>query len=232
METEQNIGFLESILAMMEKYGLWKIFQGLMVLAAFLYIMYNVQNLPEIVSGAFSNQTELRQQEHDDAIKIRQSIKPEIDMLLKDALATTNADRVFVMEMHNGTNNVSGLPFIYGEMTYEEVRNQIPHIDEDYTSLNLSRFTFPLYLETKYIWYGHVNELEKVDSKLAARLISNDVSYIAIVSLQGVENELGYFGITYCNGKEPSNVKEVIRLITITTQKLSTLLDSKNPDNI
>lgn len=232
METEQHIGFLERILAMMEKYGLWKIFQGLIVLAAFLYVMYNVQNIPEIVSSVFSDQTEMRQQEHDDAIKIRQSIKPEIDMLLKDALATTNADRAFVMEMHNGTNNVSGLPFIYGEMTYEEVRNQIAHIDEDYTSLNLSRFTFPIYLETKYMWYGSVEELKKVDAKLAARLISNDVSYVAIISLQGVENELGYFGITYCNGKEPSNIKEVISLITITAQKLSTLLDSKNHINI
>lgn len=231
METE-HVGFLESMLAMMEKYGLWKIFQATMVLAAFLYIMYNVQNLPEIVSGAFSRQTELRQEQHDAAVETRRAIKPDIDMLLKDALSSLNADRAFVIEMHNGTNNVAGLPFIYGEMTYEEVRSQITHVDEDYTSVNLSRFNFPMYLEAKHMWFGEINVLREIDSKLAARLASNDVSYLAIVSLHGVSNELGYFGFTFCNGKKPDNTKEVTRILTVTAQKLSILLDSKNVDGI
>lgn len=231
METE-HVGFLESMLAMMEKYGLWKIFQATMVLVAFLYIMYNVQNLPEIVSGAFSRHTELRQEQHDAAVEIRRAIKPDIDMLLKDALSTLNADRAFVIEMHNGTNNVAGLPFIYGEMTYEEVRSHIIHIDEDYTSINLSRFNFPMYLETKHMWYGEIGELKELDSKLAARLASNDVNYLAIVSLHGVSNELGYFGFTFCNNKKPDSTKEVTRMLTVTAQKLSILLDSKNVDGI
>lgn len=217
---------------MMEKYGLWKIFQGTMVLAAFLYIMYNVQNLPEIVSGAFSRQTEMRQEQHDAAVETRRAIKPDVDMLLKDALSTMNADRVFVIEMHNGTNNVAGLPFIYGEMTYEEVRSQITHVDEDYTSVNLSRFNFPMYLETKHMWHGEIGALKEIDSKLAARLASNDVNYLAIVSLHGVSNELGYFGFTFCHNKKPENTKEVTRMLTVTAQKLSILLDSKNVDGI
>ena len=49
--------------------------------------MYNVQNLPEIVSGAFSRQTELRQEEHDAAVEVRRSIKPNVDILLKDGLS-------------------------------------------------------------------------------------------------------------------------------------------------
>ena len=117
MEHTEHVSVLERMIKMMDKYGLWKIFQAILVLTGFLYIMYNVQNLPEIVSGAFSRQTELRQEEHDAAIEVRRSIKPNVDILLKDALSTLNADRAFVLEMHNGTNNVAGLPFIYGEMT-------------------------------------------------------------------------------------------------------------------
>lgn len=224
----EHVGVLERIIKMMDKYGLWKIFQATLVLVGFLYIVHNVQNLPEIVSGAFSRHTELRQEEHDAAVEVRRSIKSNVDILLKDALSTLNADRAFVMEMHNGTNNVAGLPFIYGEMTYEEVRNHITHVDEDYTSINLSRFNFPLFLEKNHMWYGTIDQLSCIDSKLAARLSSNDVTYFAIIGLYGVSNELGYFGFSFCGGKTPPADKEIEKCLTSTAQRLSILLDSKH----
>lgn len=225
-----HLGFLEGILALMDKYGLWKITQATMILVAFFYIMYNVQNLPEIVSHAFSEQTEIRQSEHDAAVETRRAIKPDIDYMLKETLSALNADRAFIIEMHNGTNNVAGLPFIYGEMTYEKVRDGIVHIDEDYTSVNLSRFLFPTYLEQNHLWYGTLDALEGVDSKLATRMRANDVNYLAIVSLHGVSNLLGYFGFTFCGDKVPSDEKAVSRMLTVTAQKLSILLDINNND--
>lgn len=227
----EHIGILERVIKLMDKYGIWKIFQATLVLAGFLYIMYNVQNLPQIVSRAFDRQTEMVREEHDEAIEIRRSIKPDIDMILKDALSSLNADRAFIMEMHNGTNNVAGLPFIYGEMTYEEVRNHITHVDEDYTSINLSRFNFPMYLEKKHMWHGNISELKEIDSKLSARFMSNDVTYFAIISLHGVSNELGYYGFSFCNGKTPPTDGEIERNLTVNAQKLSSLLDSKKYEN-
>lgn len=227
MEGEQ-IGFLERTLVLMERYGMWKIMQAILVLASFLYIIYNVSSLPEIISSAFVRQTEIRQEEHDAAVETRRQIKPDIDRILKDALSNTNADRVFVIEMHNGTNNVAGLPFIYGEMTYEEVRTGVVHIDEDYTSVNLSRFKFAQFLEEKHMWYGNINDLEKIDSKMASRLRSNDVTYLAIITLHGVSNQLGYYGFTYCEGRKPCEITEVVENLTISAQKLSILLDAKN----
>lgn len=227
MENVEHIGFLERMIKLMDKYGLWKISQATLVLAGFLYLMYNVQNLPDIVSGAFTRQTEMTTKEHDAAVETRRSIKPDIDMLLKDALSSMCADRAFVMEMHNGTNNVAGLPFIYGEMTYEEVRSHVGHVDEDYTSMNLSRFNFPMYIEKNHMWYGSIDELSTIDAKLAARLASNDVVYIAIIDLHGVSNVLGYFGFTYCDKKNIANEKEIETHLASTAQKLSILLDSK-----
>lgn len=229
-ENMEQLGVLERIIKLMDKYGMWKIFQALLVLAGFLYIMYNVQNLPEIVSSAFTRQTEISKEQHDAAVEIRRSIKPDIDRLLKAALDNMNADRAFIMEMHNGTNNVAGLPFIYGEMTYEEVRDHITHVDEDYTSVNLSRFNFPMYLEKNHMWNGSIDEMEEIDSKLASRLTSNDVTYIAIIGLHGVNHELGYFGFTFCNGKNQPSEKEIEKCLVSTAQKLSILLDSKYND--
>ena len=230
LEGEQ-LGFLEKTVKLIEKYGLFRIFKALCVIALFIYIMTNgatfIGGIVERVTRAtIKNESIEKVRQHDIALKKRQFIKPQIDSLLRVTLYDLNADRAFIMEMHNGTNNVSGLPFLYGEMTYENVSEGITHIEDDYTNINLSRFSFPTYLEKEHIWIGSIEELAKIDSKLAQRLTSNDVTYLAIAHIQGIKNELGFFGITYCNGKVPKSEHEILQIMLKKTQILSTLLDS------
>lgn len=225
LENEQA-GFIERMVRLVDKYGIFKMIQALFVLFAFCYIMYNVSNLDSIVEDVFTSQNSERKSRHDEAVELRRAIKPEVDLILESTLLQVNADRVFVVEMHNGTNSVAGLPFIYGEMTYEEVKNGVQHIDEDYTSVNLSRFTFPMILEERHMWCGTITDLEEVDGKLAARLKSNDVKYLAIIQMFGVSNELGYYGFSYTKSTPPENVREIKTALSINAQKLSVLLDT------
>ena len=227
METGQ-VGVIEKTIKIINKYGIFKIVEALVVITAFLYIVHNVSNIPRIVDSVFRNRTERIQIEHDAAVEARRNIRPEIDDILKRTISYLNADRIFIIEMHNGTNNTAGLPFIYGEMTYEEVKNGITHIDEDYTSVNLSRFEFPMFLRQNRVFIGSIDELRKIDDKLATRMSSNDVTYFGIISMHGITNELGYFGVSYCNGNKPASVENIIEQMTICSQKLSILLDSSN----
>ena len=234
LEGEQ-LGFLEKVIKIINKYGLFKVFQALCVIGIFVYLLYNAHNVGEAVKGIVQNEMELHteriEQEHSDAIEVRQKIKPQIDAALYEALSKLDADRVFIMELHNGNNNTSGLPFVYGEMTYEQIRSGMTHIDDDYINLNLSRFAFPLYLEKERIWQGTIEELSTVDDKLAKRLSSNDVTYFAIAHIHGVSNLLGYFGISYCNNKKHKDAKEITVQLTMTTQRLAILLDANRIDN-
>lgn len=231
----EQLGFLEKVIKIINKYGIFKVFQALCVIGIFVYLMYNAHNVGQavqnIVRTEIENHNEKVEQEHNDALIVRQKIKPKIDSILTDALTRMNADRVFVMEMHNGNNNTSGLPFLYGEMTYEQVRNGVSHIDDDYINLNLSRFTFPLYLEREHLWQGTTEDLSKIDDKLSKRLLSNDVSYLAITQIHGFSNIIGYFGVSYCNDKSPIDKKQIIAQLTITTQQLSVILDANNVVN-
>ena len=229
MEAEQ-LSFLEKTVKLIERYGLFKIFKALCVILIFVYIMCNGANLIDTLIGRISRETIDRAavekvEAHDRAMNIRQEAKPKIDNMLENTLSKTDCDRVFVIEMHNGTNNTAGLPFVYGEMTYETVREGVTHIDEDYTSLNLSRFSFPLFVNRHYYWIGTIEELRRVDPKIAQRLASNDVTYLALIDIHGVKNELGFFGITYCNGRQPKSREEIITVLMEESQKLSTLLD-------
>lgn len=230
LEGEQ-LGFLEKTVKLIEKYGLFKIFKALCVIALFVYVMCNGANLIEgivekVTRETIKDEAVEKVRLHDIALEKRQYIKPQVDSLLQATLYDLNADRSFIIEMHNGTNNVSGLPFLYGEMTYENVSEGIAHIEDDYMNINLSRFSFPTYLEKEHIWIGSVEELSKVDNKLAQRLTSNDVTYLAIAHIHGIKNELGFFGVTYCNGREPKSQHDIVQKIMKKTQLLSTLLDS------
>ena len=81
-------------------------------------------------------------------------------------------------------------------------------------------------IEKEHIWVGSIEDFKQIDSKLAQRLMSNDVSYIAISHIHGVKNELGFYGVTYCNGKVPKSQQVILAKLMEDTQKLSTLLDS------
>ena len=232
LEGEQ-LTFLEKTVKLIEKYGMWKIAKALIVIFLFVFIMLNASAigdgfnkfLSNIIDEAIAKNNVEKVESHNKALAVRQENGPKINDLLNNALIRLDADRAFVLELHNGTNNTAGLPFLYGAMTYETVCPGVTHIDEDYANVNLSRFQFPYYLEKHHIWLGSIDEFKAVDEKLALRLISNDVTYLAIVQIHGVYNELGYFGISYCNGRQPKSKDEIIGVVMEISQKCSSLLD-------
>lgn len=223
----EQLTIIEQMIVMIEKYGWWKIIKATLFMLSLAFILFNIANLKNIVSDVINEQNESEIIAHDTAMDFRRSIKEEIDGILNNVLTKTNADRVFVLELHNGTNNTAGLPFIYAEMTYCAIAENIHHIDEDYINLNLSRFNFPLYLERNKYFYGDIEKLKKVDDKLALRLQSNGAKYIAIMSLQGLHTELGYIGVTFCNDEIPADSDGVMSCIALAAQRLSTLLDKQ-----
>jgi len=218
------VNMFETMVNVVKNNKMFDIVKTFLVLVLLVYITYNITELPEIVKNVFNARTTELQMEHDTAVERRRNIKPQIDAILFETMNTLNADRIYVIEMHNGTNNTSGLPFIYGEMTYEQTRRDVEHVDEDYMSINLSRFEYPLYLEKNQIFCGTIDDLSKIDKKLAFRLKATNATYVGGVAMNGVENELGYIGITYCNS-EPVGRQEIIRVLSIASQKLTALLD-------
>lgn len=223
--TETPIKLLERTMRLMEKYGVWKIIQGILLIGLLLYVIFNINTIPDTIRNIIHQDKIEDVATHDAAIEVRKQIKPQIDRILNKTLHDVDADRIFVLEMHNGTNNPSGLPFLYVEMTYCAVADNVEHIDDDYVNINLSRFEFPYFLETQHYWYGRIEDLMKVDSKLALRLQSNDAKYFAIMTIQGIQTELGYFGVTFTRDISIDNTDTLMMKLTDATQQLAALLD-------
>lgn len=215
--------FFGKMLPLLKENGFWAFFQIIFIVFIFLGGLFFAQYLA--VSIVDEKSIAKQQEEHDYQIEIRKEIQPKIQSIIKDTRVSLFADRSCVLELHNGTNNTAGLPFIHASMTYEDDADNIENIDEDYQNLTLSRFTFPLYLHKHNYWLGSLVELKEIDPKMARRMGNNDVHFVAIVTLQTETSELGYLSITWCNDEKLPSTNEILTKLIPASQLLSKLLE-------
>ena len=190
---------------------------------------YKVMTMDESVNEILvEHDKQLKENEvedHSESTRKRENALNEVYNILNGLLLSLNGDRAYVIEMHNGNNNPSGLPFIYGEMTYEKSRYGIEDVDDEYTSLTLSRYQFPGYMTENRYFYGSIGELAKIDPKLANRMEQYGATYIAAIVISGQRGDIGIVGVTYCNNDEPATRSIINANMTTASQKLTLLLD-------
>lgn len=215
---------LEKILGLLSKYGPFRVGGGIIVLVLLVLITTFFLNQKAIITNIIEEQKQEQIDEHNKNMQIRvNDITPKINAVLLKLLIETNADRVFVIEMHNGSNNPTGLPFVYGEITYEQVMNDsTPMIADEYGNINLSRYQFASHVFRNEIFKGDINDLCKIDQKLGSRMKENSVKYIYMVSITGNNTDIGFLGVTYLD----NNIsKDQDGKVINTSQKLAILLD-------
>lgn len=231
---KETLGFWERLMKLIEKYGYWRLTKVVMFVAFVIIVLlgskrfvetYNFERQKEIMSQIMTENDQQRLEEHHEQMQKREDIKPYVKSLLQETLTNMGADRAFVIELHNGSSNAGGLPFMHCTMTYEEDRKTIESIDEDYQNLSLSRFNFPEYLHKHDIWIGKIDDFVVIDRKATSRMKNNGVTYLAIATIRTEENEIGYYGFTYCNNKEPKNTQEITEQMIHSVQELSKWLD-------
>ena len=231
---KETLGFWERLIKFKDKYGYWNLTKLVLFVAFAIAVLLLAKNFGENYSFERQKEamTEVIEQnnqqlfiEHNEQMQIRRDIKPLVTDLLKNTLNEMDADRAFIFELHNGSNNTAGLPFIHCTMTYEETARNIEPIDEDYQNLSLTRFSFPEYLHKHDLWFGTIDEFEAIDKKIASRMRNNGATYLVITTIRSENSEIGYFGFTYCNNKEHKHDKDMMEFIVHTVQNLSKLLD-------
>lgn len=217
---------IDPVIKFIKNFGFIRGLGYLVVLACVLFTAISLLNIDKTVQNAINNHTEAEIAAHDRAIEKRYENSPKIDRILNEVLYKYGADRVCVVEMHNGTKNVAGLPFIYGEMTYEVCREGVLPVDADYTQFNLSRLSFPTFMFEHNAFCGSMNEVNKIDDKFAERLMVNNSTYLCGYTLHGANNVIGYFGVIWCGGA-PEETNQLMKDLSAYAQRLSVLLDER-----
>lgn len=220
-----NLNFFEKAVKLVDEYGGWKVIQAIVYVALFLFIVFYIPAMTKVtVEQATIRSIETvdrnKEEQHNRNLENRKAIQPQINSALSSVMTKTNADRAFIIELHNGSNNLNGLPFLHGSVTYEITRDGIDNIDEEYQNLSLSRYEFATYLHNNFSYFGTIDELKKIDKKLALKLHADGVVYVAVTTLHNGKNEWGWFGVLYCDMVSVPQEREITNELIIMSQTI------------
>ena len=221
----EQLSFFERAVKIVDKYGTFKVIISIVLFALFLLVTVGTPiitkySMEKSIDAAEKNKelTHIRDLEN------RREVQPQIYSVLDNLLESTKADRAFIIELHNGSQNINGVPFLHGTVTYERVREGVENIDEEYQNLSLSRFESSVYMHNNLHFVGSVKDLAKIDKKIAAKLTSNQVSYVAVTTLHDGEKEWGWFGILYGEGRPIPSKEKMLNELLISSQTISGIL--------
>ena len=218
---EKTVGWLGRIVELINQHGFAKIMQALFVAIMIIcsVMLFNAMDNIDLIEKVLVEQTE----SHTTGSQIRSDVNPKITKTLTHMLYEMNGDRASILEMHNGKENPTSLPFIYCDMTYEETRGKILYVSDEYENMNMSKFTFPDYLYRNRVFIGTIDEIYSIDKKLAMRLETNDVKYAGIIIIRTTV-DIGFLMISYTDTPTLSR-EEIYAKLTYYVQELGIYLD-------
>lgn len=188
---DMNAGFswLEKILQLYKKYGVFTILKGF-----FLIIMLSLTiRICHNPSFLFEKYTDYITQRHNKELAIRSEYDQQIKHLLPIYLYKYHADRVWIIQYHNGI-----MDWQHGTMRFELCNKGVKSIKNHYDGFNLTWLDLPFYLKENEMFIGNLEELNKIDHTLCTQLEKNNVQYLACIIIRDSGGyPIGVFGVTW-----------------------------------
>lgn len=199
-----GLTWLGTILQYIKDYGVCNILKALIImfiLSITLRICYNPAFL-------FDKYSDYMAQKHTQELVNRINDDKKVKDLLPKLLYRSNADRVWIIQYHNGISD-----WLYGSMRFELCGEGIHPIKEQYDNFHLSWLMLPDYLKTHTTFIGNLATLEPLDHVLYDRFRKNGIEYLACILLKDdIGTPTGILGFTWENMNnieyEESEIKE------------------------
>lgn len=143
----------------------------LLFIILYNFIIYPI-NINELIKEKH-NQMETEHNENVDKRLLADQIMPTI---LENIRIKYNLERVSLIEMHNSTQNMNGVSFLYLSMIYEEVADSVDYITDAYQYQRTGNF-YELFNEMRKNGYVILNNMDNVKdpkySRITKRMVKN-----------------------------------------------------------
>ena len=203
------VSLWNSIHKIIEKAGFFKTIAVCFMVVFFSLCGYIVTH-PNIIFDQFMFYQE---KIHQEKVAKRIESNPIVEGLLLKLLVETQAHRCFLIEFHNGKENLTGLSFLYGRMTAQVTADSIKSSINEFDEFNLDQFSLvPEIIHSGY-WGGSVDDLMRVDAPLAHKLLINGTHSIVMVTLYGPNSAIGVLGVSFVSetGYNEERVESTVR---------------------
>lgn len=174
---------------------------------------------------AYANEESVR---HSELARKRMEAGPAVSSVLKELIMDLGATRAILCEMHNGTNNLNGIPFLYADAMYEETVRTADYVTDEYRNFNIARYPFIGNHFYDQIWIGTRDDIDAEDPHLAAKLKYTGAEFGALQVIQGLRAPIGLLGITYdaAAAKNKPSKTLITQKMDMAAQKICMLLSS------
>lgn len=133
-------------------------------------------------TDAIELQLEIQQKIHDYEMNMRLKNSGALNSMVVQLMYETNADRVLLAEFHNGSSNVTGIPFLKWSVTFESFTDEIGFgVAHDYQQQQITLYPFIIHMGENYLYRGYVDrDLKSIDRSYAYRLLSHGIQYVIV----------------------------------------------------
>lgn len=204
---ERGLQWLNDALAIVDKYKIRTIFKAffiMLLIAAFIGFLKNP-------TWVFEQYDKWKEKEHTEALGQRLVNNEKLHISCEKLLYKVQADRVMILELHNGLENANGLPFSKCSATYEAIEQQVKPIAEQYQNVNLSLMPFVNTVFEKGYWCGDVEEILEIDKGLYYKMKSNGTEHFSACLIEGVDKPLAFLFVSFTEPIDTTHNCQYIR---------------------
>lgn len=193
----------------------------------------NTEALLAVVNTALVKHDKQTKATYDKNLKLRESVSHKIKQKMHDLLNRYNCDRAFILEFHNSKQNMTGLSFLWYDMTFEEIAKGVKTIQSQWKDQEASAL-LPIVEDINNedgIKIYHIEDLEalqKTSTVLYHRLrIERNLQEAIMVGLYDSNNQI--IGILILEYEDTFLPIEILDLADIIREagSMADLLDYK-----
>ena len=180
----------------------------LIVLSAVGVISYMCAD--RAANEAFKTQLETQQKIHDYEMNLRMENSAALNNVVMQLMYESKADRVLLAEYHNGSSNVSGVPFLKWSVTFESFKDEMCFgVANEYQQQQITLYPFITHIGENYLYRGFVEtNLKEIDKSYAYKLMSHKIEYIIVSQI--VNNKGSKCGMLILEYTDASVIDEYV----------------------
>lgn len=218
--TNATIGWMDTIHKFIKKNGFKKLVVDIVAVCIVVFI-----GLWIFQPGVFSERLDqYREKQHAEKMVERMNNTPLIQEELDKFRLKFNASWVSVWELHNSTNNLDGMPFLFASLTYESMNPLLTPIGDQFDNVRLSLYPLASYLRENEMWCGDVEELKEIDNTAYYRAKALGIKFLGfkMMEIDGAPNAV--LSCAFVEGVDVPSYAEISQTCLYTSYKVNSLL--------
>lgn len=189
-------------------------------------ILYNFVIYPININEFIKENHNQMEAQHNENVDKRLLADQVIPTILENIRIKFELERVCLLEMHNSTQNMNNVSFLYFSMIYEEVSDSVDYVTDNYQYQRTGNFT-ELFKEMKKCGYVIMNDMDNLKdpkyARITKRMVKNGTHSAMFIPIFNQNMRIDAI-LVLSSSKETINSKEIGSGIAIPVEEIKKLI--------